>query len=126
MTKQTILSEEAPPALPVFAHATISGKTVYVSGSIGVDKEFKLQGDIKGQTKAALENMSKILKSAGTDINGIVKVNIFLSNLKDDFAPMNEVYGEFFPKHSHSRTCVGVAVLPLGAAIEIECIAELP
>ncbi|KAH9841379.1 YjgF-like protein [Rhodofomes roseus] len=126
MTKQTIISEEATPALPVFAHATISGKTVYVSGSVGCDKEFKLQGDIKGQTKAALENMAKILKSAGTDVNNIVKVNIFLSNLKEDFAPMNEVYAEFFPKHPHSRTCVGVAVLPLGAAIELECIAELP
>ncbi|EPS96521.1 hypothetical protein FOMPIDRAFT_60477, partial [Fomitopsis schrenkii] len=109
------------------AHATISGNTVYVSGSIGVDKETgKLRGDIKGQTQAALENMSKILKSAGTDTDNILKINIFLSNLTEDFAPMNEVYGAFFPKHPHSRTCVGVAVLPLGAAIEIECIAELP
>lgn len=105
----------------IIAHATISGKTVYVSGSIGIDKETgKLRGDIKGQTvcthgfvgrgqqligdlqQAALENMSKVLKSAGTETDNILKVNIFLSNLANDFAPMNEVYGavRIFTKES--------------------------
>ena len=57
-----------------------------------------------GMQQAALENMSKILKSAGTDTDNILKVNIFLSNLKEDFAPMNEVYGAVRPSAQRGRS----------------------
>ncbi|RPD62243.1 YjgF-like protein [Lentinus tigrinus ALCF2SS1-7] len=127
MTKQVVFSEEANPPLPIYSQAIISGKTIYVSGSIGIDREFKLvPGGVQAQTRAALDNMTKILKGAGVDRSAVLKCNVFLTNLKQDFAPMNEVYQEYFPKDPPARTCIGVAALPLGADIEIECIAELP
>ncbi|RDX49939.1 YjgF-like protein [Polyporus arcularius HHB13444] len=127
MTKQVVFSEEANPPLPIYSQAIISGKTIYVSGSIGIDREFKLvPGGVQAQTRAALDNMTKILKGAGVDRSAVLKCNVFLTNLKQDFAPMNEVYQEYFPKDPPARTCIGVAALPLGADMEIECIAELP
>ncbi|KAI0685791.1 YjgF-like protein [Cerioporus squamosus] len=127
MTKQVVFSEEANPPLPIYSQAIISGKTIYVSGSIGIDREFKLvPGGVQAQTRAALDNMTKILKGAGVDRNAVLKCNVFLTNLQRDFTPMNEVYQEYFPKDPPARTCIGVAALPLGADMEIECIAELP
>ena len=92
--------------------------------------------------------MTKILKGAGVDRSAVLKCNVFLTNLPRDFAPMNEVYQEvcceifgnagelaryltrmtaqYFPSAPPARTCIGVASLPLGADMEIECIAELP
>ncbi|KAI0770552.1 YjgF-like protein [Fomes fomentarius] len=127
MTKQVVLSEEANPPLPIYSQAIISGKTIYVSGNIGIDREFKLvEGGVQAQTRAALDNLTKILKAAGVDRNAVLKCNVFLTNLPRDFAPLNEVYQEYFPTNPPARTCIGVASLPLGADMEIECIAELP
>jgi 2-iminobutanoate/2-iminopropanoate deaminase len=92
--------------------------------------------------RAAINNMKTVLEAAGSGLEHIVKANIYMSNMKDEFMLMNEVYtevihldfrvlakthsGQFFPTDPPARTCVGVAALPLGAAMEIECIAELP
>ncbi|KAH9927062.1 YjgF-like protein [Amylocystis lapponica] len=126
MVKQSINNPDAVPPLPVFSHATISDGKVYVSGNIGCDKTYKIAGDIKAQTRAALLNMQKVLQAAGSDLQHIVKANIYLTNMKVDFPLMNEVYLEFFPSDPPARTCIGVAALPMGADMEIECIAELP
>ncbi|EJF63179.1 YjgF-like protein [Dichomitus squalens] len=127
MTKQVVFTEEANPPLPIYSQAIISGKTIYVSGSIGIDREFKLvEGGVQAQTRAALDNLTKVLKGAGVTRDSVLKVNIFLTNLQRDFAPLNEVYQEYFPTNPPARTCIGVAALPLGADVEIECIAELP
>ncbi|KAH9924253.1 YjgF-like protein [Epithele typhae] len=127
MTKQVVFSEEANPPLPIYSQAIISGKTIYVSGSIGITRDMKLvEGGVQAQTRVALDNMTKVLKGAGVDRTAVVKCNVFLANLPRDFAPMNEVYLEYFPVDPPARTCIGVAALPLGADMEIECIAELP
>ncbi|KAL1950634.1 hypothetical protein VTO73DRAFT_5758 [Trametes versicolor] len=127
MTKQIVFTEEALPPLPVYSQAVISGKTIYVSGSIGITRDMKLvDGGVQTQTRAALENMTKVLKGAGVGLESVLKANIYLTNLARDFAPMNEVYLEFFATNPPARTCIGVAALPLGAEVEIECIAELP
>ncbi|PCH40279.1 Endoribonuclease L-PSP [Wolfiporia cocos MD-104 SS10] len=123
--KTCVKSEEAVPPLPQFSHATISNGTVYVSGSIGSDKDWNLAGDIKAQTRAGIQNMEKILQAAGSGLDRVLKCTVFLTNLKEDFKPMNEVYSEFFHTNPPARTCIGVAQLPMGAAFEIECIAEV-
>ncbi|KAI0648169.1 YjgF-like protein [Trametes meyenii] len=127
MTKQIVFSEEANPPLPVYSQAVISGKTIYVSGSIGITRDMKLvEGGVQAQTRAALDNMTKVLKGAGVGLESVLKANIYLTNLQRDFTPMNEVYLEYFKSNPPARTCIGVAALPLGAEVEIECIAELP
>ncbi|KAF8832003.1 hypothetical protein HHX47_DHR1000908 [Lentinula edodes] len=129
-----LFTPQANPVLPVFCksvnhetQAVISKGTIYVSGNIGCDKDMKIVGDIKAQTRAALENIAIVLKAAGSGLDSIVKANIYLTNMARDFGPMNEVYAEFFDKDKMpARTCIGVAALPMGADFEMECTAEIP
>ncbi|OBZ71665.1 Protein MMF1, mitochondrial [Grifola frondosa] len=108
MPKQVVFSAEANPPLPIYSQAIISGKTVYVSGSIGCTRDLVLvEGGVQAQTRAALDNMKKILIAAGSGLEHVLKAN-------------------YFPTNPPARTCIGVAALPLGADVEIECIAELP
>ncbi|KAE9385475.1 Endoribonuclease L-PSP [Gymnopus androsaceus JB14] len=124
---KVVFTSDAAPPLPVFSQATVSGGYVYVSGNIGCDHQLKVvPGGIKAETQAALENMSKVLNAAGSGLKHIVKANVYLKNMSEDFTPMNEVYMQFFESDKMpARTCIGVAMLPLGAVVEIECIAEI-
>ncbi|THU98042.1 Endoribonuclease L-PSP [Dendrothele bispora CBS 962.96] len=125
---KVVSTPDAVPPMPVFSQATISRGYVYVSGNIGCDHEMKVvEGGVQTETRVALENMSKVLKAAGSGLEHIVKANIYLKHMERDFGPMNEVYIQFFDKDKMpARTCVGVATLPLGAVFEIECVAEIP
>ncbi|KAJ8518782.1 hypothetical protein ONZ45_g4214 [Pleurotus djamor] len=125
--RKIIFTEEANPPLPIYSQAVVSNGVVYASGNIGCDRDLKLvDGGVQGQTRAAIKNLEIVLKASGSSLKHVLKVNLYLTNLKDDFAPMNEAYTEFFePGNFPARTCVGVAALPLGAAMEIECVAAV-
>jgi len=109
------------------AQAIISKGFVFLSGNVGCDRNLKLaEGGVQAETRAALENMKKVLAAAGTSLDNVIKANVYLSNL-DDFQAMNKIYEEYFkPDQMPARTCVQVAALPLKAAVEIECVAVLP
>lgn len=128
MTKEVVFTPNAVPPLATFSQAIISKGFVYVSGNIGCTSEFMIvEGGVRGQTIAALENLSKILEAAGSGLQHVVKTNVYLTNLARDFSDMNSVYLMFFEENAMpARTCVGVATLPLGASVEIECVAEIP
>ncbi|KAJ8488735.1 hypothetical protein ONZ45_g13849 [Pleurotus djamor] len=120
--RKIIFTEEATPPLPVYSQAVVSNGVVYASGNISYDRNFELVDS----DRAAIKNLETILKASGSSLQHILKVNIYLTNLKDDFARMNEVYTGFFePGNLPARTCVGVAALPLGAVMEIDCIAAV-
>ncbi|KZT53095.1 YjgF-like protein [Calocera cornea HHB12733] len=124
-TKQVIYAPDAVPALPVFCHAAVDPATglIFCSGSIGCNDKYQLPpGGVRAQTAAALDNLAKVLRAAGSTMEQIVKVNVYLTNMQQDFGPMNEVYAQYF-RIVPARTCVGVATLPLGACVEIECVA---
>ncbi|KJA15268.1 hypothetical protein HYPSUDRAFT_149290 [Hypholoma sublateritium FD-334 SS-4] len=125
---QPVYTPDAVPPLPVFSQAATSDGHVYVSGNIGCTKDFKLvEGGIQAETRAALENLQIVLAAAGSGLEHIVKANIYMLNMEKEFQLMNEVYAKFFASDKMpARTCVGVAYLPFGAAVEIECIAEIP
>ncbi|KAK7450642.1 hypothetical protein VKT23_012953 [Stygiomarasmius scandens] len=92
---KVVSTPDAIPPLPVFSQATISRGYVYVSGNIGCTKEMKVvEGGVQAETRAALENMTKVLKAAGSGLEHIVKANIYLKHMDQDFGPMNEVYKE--------------------------------
>ncbi|KAG2138822.1 Endoribonuclease L-PSP [Suillus cothurnatus] len=128
MTKEIVFTRDAVPPLTAFSQAIKSKGFVYVSGNIGCTHDFMIvEGGVQGQTIAALQNMRKVLHAAGSGLHHVVKVNVYLTNLTMDFSEMNRAYMEFFDENAMpARTCVGVASLPLGASVEIECVAELP
>ena len=80
-----------------------------------------VQGTIGEKTEACIRNLKAILNEAGSSLDKIVKVNIFITDMKN-FAAMNEEYAKWFTTKP-ARSCVAVYQLPLGVEVEIECIA---
>jgi 2-iminobutanoate/2-iminopropanoate deaminase len=83
-----------------------------------------VQDSIASETKQVMENLEKILHSAGVSFSDVAKSTIFLTNL-DDFAEVNEVYGSFFQGDFPARETVQVVRLPRNARVEISMIASL-
>lgn len=111
--------------LPQFSHATVAGDLIFVSGTLGtVGGSFDLApGGTGAQTAQTLRNIETILRAAGASLQDVVKVSVYLADMST-FGEMNEAYGTFFPEDPPARITVGGAVLALGAAVEIECIAR--
>lgn len=114
----------APKAIGPYAQAILSGDFIFVSGQLGMEPENgTLLGGVANQARQALENLSSILQGAGSSLNKVVKVTVFLQNM-DDFGTVNEIYAAYFKEHTPARSCVAVAALPKGGLVEIEAIAE--
>lgn len=123
MTKEVINTNNAPEAIGPYSQGVIVGDFVYTSGQIPLNPVTgELVTDIKLATKQSMENIKAILEEAGTSLNNVVKISIFLKDL-NDFEAVNEVYGTYFIENKPARSCVQVAKLPKDAVIEIEAIA---
>ena len=107
-----------------YSPAVAAGDFVFVSGQVGYDMANRkfLGDDIETQAKGALDNLKEVLELAGSSLEKVVKVNIYLENV-DDFAVVNEIYKTYFVAEHPARTCLQIAKIPLGALIEIEAIA---
>lgn len=124
MTRKAYNAESAVSVGP-YAHAVEAGETIYLSGQTPIDSTtgMLLEGDITAQTEQCFKNLFHVLEAAGLTPNDVVKVNVFLTDMKN-FTAMNEVYSKQFSKPYPARTTIGVAELPLGAKVEIEMIAK--
>jgi 2-iminobutanoate/2-iminopropanoate deaminase len=123
MRKAVISSEAAPPAIGPYSQAILAGGFIFTSGQLPLDREGKLiEGDILAQARQCLENLKAILEAAGAGLEDLVKVTVYVTDLRD-FAAINEVYARYFPKEPPARSFVQVAALPKGAGIELEGIA---
>lgn len=123
MKKEVInLSSGHSPA-PVSSAVKAAG-LVFCSGQCGYDaKKGSFYGsDIETQARGALENLKEVLSAAGSSLEQVLKVNIYLTDVAD-FAVVNEIYQTFFPGDKPARTCIQIARIPLGALIEIEAVA---
>jgi 2-iminobutanoate/2-iminopropanoate deaminase len=125
--KQIVFSDKAPKAIGPYSMAVRCGQLVFSSGQLGLDPSTGelVSGGVEAETRQALRNLSALLEACGSSLQGAVKTTVFLREM-GDFAKMNAVYAEFFPKDPPTRTTVQAAALPKGAAVEIECIAEIP
>lgn len=126
MTKEIITTKNAPAALASYNQAIKVGELIFTAGQIGIDPvsgKF-LDDDASAQAKQALENIKAILETAGSSLEKVVKVTIFLSDL-NDYAAVNKIYSQYFTKDFPARSAVEVARLPKNALIEIEVIATL-
>lgn len=122
--KRIISSPEAPAAIGPYSQAVEANGTLYVSGQLPIDvKTGKfVDGGIKEQTEQALVNIGAILKAAGYSYADVVKTTVLLSDM-NNFKEMNEVYAKYFTSECPARAAFQVVKLPLGAMVEIECVA---
>lgn len=123
--KSVVITEKAPKAVGPYSQAVVTESLIFVSGQIPLDPKTGLivEGDIKVQTKHAMENVIAILESADATIDNVIKVTVYLADIKD-FTAFNEVYATYFTTNMPARSCVGVASLPKGALLEIDVIAQ--
>lgn len=97
-------------------------KLVFTSGQLGLDASGKLPEGIEAQTTQALNNVKAVLEAAGSGMDKIVKVTIYMTDIKD-YGTVNNIYKGYFSKDFPARTALQVANLPLGGLIEIEAVA---
>jgi len=113
----------APAAVGPYSHAVRTGNLVFTSGQLGFDKDRgELAEGIEAQTRQSFENLIAVLQAAGSGLDRVVKVMVFLNSM-DDFAAMNGVYASYLSEPYPARSCVEVAKLPLGGLVEIEMVA---
>jgi len=116
-----------PGALKLpFSPAIRAGDYIFVSGQVGfVDAKGKEVKGIKAQTRQCLENMKEVLQAAGSSLDEVVKVTVFLRN-EEDFATMNDVYQSHFVKDRPARSTIIAGLAYPSMLIELECIAYSP
>jgi reactive intermediate/imine deaminase len=126
MSKQIISTTEAPAAIGPYSQAVRVGNTVWVSGQIPLDPRTKelVAGDFEAHARQVFDNLKAIVVAAGASFDDVVKANIYLIDLSH-FALVNKIMAEYFHEPYPARAAVGVAALPRGAQIEVECIVAL-
>ena len=105
-----------------FSPAVRAGNFIYLSGTLATDSAGKITGDIKAQTRRVLENLAVILKAAGSRMENVLSVTVYLRNAAD-FQAMNEIYRGYWPKDPPVRTTVAANLVLQEALIEISMIA---
>jgi 2-iminobutanoate/2-iminopropanoate deaminase len=119
------LPERASLNLP-YSDAVRTGNLLFLAGTVGTLPGTRNlpEGGIQAETRQALENVKANLERHGSSLDRAVKCTVYLADIRD-FDAMNAVYRDYFPANRPARTTVGVAALPLGARIEIDCIATV-
>jgi reactive intermediate/imine deaminase len=126
MTRQTIHTNRAPAAIGTYSQAVRVGDTVYLSGQIPLDPSTGqlVAGDIDAEIKRVFENLKAVAEAAGGSLAHVVKLTVFLTDLVH-FPKVNEIMATYFSEPYPARAAVGVAQLPKGARVEMECILSL-
>ncbi|MFM7434015.1 MAG: RidA family protein [Gammaproteobacteria bacterium] len=126
MTRQIISTNDAPQVIGTYSQAVRVGPTVYISGQIPLDPSNgqMVSGDIDSEIRRVFDNLSAIAKAAGGSLKHAVRVTVYLTDLAN-FAKVNEVMAQYFPQPWPARAAIGVAQLPRGARVEIDCILHL-
>jgi reactive intermediate/imine deaminase len=123
MANLIISTDQAPKAIGTYSQAVRAGDTVYVSGQIPLDPSTGelIGGDIEAQIRRVFENLRAIIEAAGATFANVVKLNVYLTDLRH-FALVNQTMAQYFREPYPARAAVGVASLPRGAQVEMECI----
>jgi len=127
MSKQIIQTPDAPQAIGTYSQAVrvSGGDTVYLSGQIGLDATtMQMVNGIEAQIQQVFLNLSAVATASGGNLNNIVKLNIFLTDL-ENFALVNEIMASYFTQPYPARAAVGVKALPRGALVEMDAVMVL-
>ena len=122
--REIISTTGAPGAIGPYSQGVKANGMLFVSGQLPQDPATGAfpGSDITSQTRQSLTNVKHIVEAAGMTLADVVRVGVFLKDM-NDFAAMNEVYGQFFTTDCPARAAVEVARLPKDALVEIECVA---
>jgi reactive intermediate/imine deaminase len=126
MTRQSIHTPEAPAAVGPYSQAVRHGNLVFLSGQVALDPATGklVSGGIGDQARQVFRNLRAVCRAAGGDLDGIVKMNIYLTDLAN-FAEVNDIMAATFAEPFPARATIGIAALPLGAEIEVEAVLGL-
>ena len=122
----TIHTDRAPKAIGTYSQARRAGNLVFVSGQIPLDPATGnlVSGDIEAEIRRVFENLKAIAEAAGGTLNNAVKMTVYLTDMAN-FAKVNEVMATYCATPYPARAAVGVAALPRGARVEVECVLSL-
>src|SRR5215475_5453707 len=125
MCKTAITSPELAPPVGPFSQAVEVGGFLYFSGQVAQDPATGkvVEGGIVAETERVFRNLSALLKAAGKSFDHVARAGVYLTNMSD-FGAMNEIYAKHFSQPFPARTTIGVAVLPLGACVEIDLVVK--
>ena len=126
MTKEIISTQDAPQAIGTYSQAVKVDNTVYLSGQIPLIPETMalIEGDITKQIDQVFKNLTAVCNAASGNLQDIVKLNIFLTDLAH-FPIVNEIMAEYFEQPYPARAAIGVSQLPKGAQVEMDGIMVL-
>ncbi len=125
--RETVTAVGAPAAVGPYSHAVKSGGLVFVSGQVPIDPDsgILVEGEVGDQTRRCLDNLGVVAAAAGASLADAVRCGIYVTDIST-FQQVNEAYGAYFESEPPARTTIGVASLPLGAAVEIDAVLALP
>ncbi|MBA2262890.1 MAG: RidA family protein [Solirubrobacterales bacterium] len=125
--RESVTAPGAPAAVGPYAHAVRAGGLLFCSGQVPLDPDSGelVDGPIGEQAARCLRNLQAVCAAAGAGLADAVRITVYLTDM-GDFAAVNETYGVFFPGDPPARVAIGVAALPLGAAIEMDAVVALP
>ena len=123
-TATVVTSKNAPKAIGPYSQGICVGELLFTAGQIALDPDTgqMVEGGIEDQTHRACRNLAAVVKAAGSSLDSVIKVTVFMIDLSQ-FKRMNTVYGEYFSNKPPARSTVQVDGLPMGSLIEIECVA---
>lgn len=124
--KEVITTAKAPGAIGTYSQAVKVGTTVYLSGQIALapDTMELVSTNIQAQIKQVFDNLSAVCEAAGGNLDKLVKLNIFLTDLAN-FATVNDIMATYFSAPYPARAAIGVKSLPRNALVEMDGILEL-
>ena len=138
MNGKKINSERAPQAVGLYPHARKVGNLLFLSGvgprkvgqkeipGVTLDEKGEIINyDIRVQCHSVFQNIRFILEDAGSSWNNIIDVQVFLTNMKEDFKTYNKIYAEYFKDNQPCRTTIEIKSLPTPIAIELKGIATI-
>lgn len=125
MSVDPVPTPSAPPVAGPYSPAVRAGDWIVMAGQIGIDAAGAMADGVEAQTRQILANIGAVLGDCGASWADVAKTTIFLTDL-GNFQAVNALYSEAIGPHRPARSTVGVAALPAGAVVEIECWVHQP
>jgi 2-iminobutanoate/2-iminopropanoate deaminase len=123
MTRRVIHTPKAPAAIGPYSQAIGAGGMVFLSGQVGLDPETGqlVAGGFEAEARRVFANLAAVAEAAGSSLATAVRVTVYLTDF-GQFAVANRIMQEYFREPYPARVTIGVASLPRGALIEVDCI----